>query len=98
MSGAPWRVPLGAPAIVEPDELRCPAPPGGDGLEREDGGVGVDRPGSDRAQHFASVFVDNVEDLDRAAVGGDAEIVVAGPRASDSHIILTSSPGASQRP
>ena len=66
-------------AVVHPHELRAGAALADDLVEHADGVVGVDRAGDPDRQGLAGVLVDDVEQLQRAAVGRGVELEVQRP-------------------
>jgi hypothetical protein len=68
---APVAEGVGGPfgAVVHPDQLRPVAALADDLVEHTDGVVGVDRARDSDRQGLAGVLVDDVQQLDRAAVG-----------------------------
>lgn len=65
--------------VVTADEAGMAAPALDDAVEAGHGGIGVDGVTDEIGQRLAGEFVDDVEELDGAARGGDVELVVEGP-------------------
>ena len=84
--------------VIGPDEPRR-APLGGELVEQGDDGVSVDGAIHDDRRALAGVLVDDLEQLDGAAVDGDVELEVHSHRAFGriGHIAPTWEPGPVRR-
>jgi hypothetical protein len=66
-------------SVVHADERRRLTALGGQAIEHGDRGVGVDAPGHHDRQRLAGVLVDDVQQLEHAAVAGRVELEVERP-------------------